>query len=322
MSDTRRVFLVTGAAGFVGANLCRRLVSMNAEVHVLLRPTTRTWRIDDLRDKLQAHAADLCDEPRVSQIVDSVRPTVIYHLATHGAYPYQDDAEKILRVNVFGAWTLLNACSKAGYELFVNTGSSSEYGRKTFAMRETDLLDPDSFYGVAKSAQSLLCQQFARRSDSPIVLLRLFSVYGPYEERTRLIPHLMLAALTGAPIDMASPDTARDFVYVDDVVNALLMIDELKALRGEILNVGTGVQSSLAQVVEHTEAVCGRKLDVRWGGMKPRPWDSDVWVADVSKLRRLTGYGPDTPIREGLAACLAWFRDHRRFYEDGAPTKC
>jgi nucleoside-diphosphate-sugar epimerase len=201
--------------------------------------------------------------------------------------------------------------------LFVNTGSSSEYGRKAFAMRETDILEPDSYYAVAKAAQSLLSRHCSQASGLPIVTLRLFSVYGPYEEPTRLIPKLMMAALGGQPIDMVAPEIARDFIYVDDVVHTYLDIDHLKTLPGEILNIGTGVQSSLQDVVDTVNALCEAPLDVRWGNMESRPWDSDVWVGDISKAKRLMGSPPRTTLREGLSHSLAWYRAHQEMY-DGA----
>ena len=191
----RRAYLVTGGAGFVGANLCRRLVEQGEEVHVFARETTDLWRLEGIRDRLHLHEVDIRDAARVTEAVEDIRPAVIYHLATHGAYHYQRDADTILLVNVFGFWNLVNACDRVGYELFVNAGSSSEYGRKEFAMRETDILEPDSYYAVAKSAQSLLARLCSRMTDRPIVTLRLFSVYGPWEEPTRLIPRLMMAAI-------------------------------------------------------------------------------------------------------------------------------
>jgi nucleoside-diphosphate-sugar epimerase len=315
MANARR-FLVTGAAGFVGANLCRRLVARGEEVHVILKATTRPWRLDDIQSRLHAHQADLTDAAAVDRVIEEVRPSVIYHLATHGAYHYQGDAEQILKINVLGLWNLLRACNRVDYELFVNTGSSSEYGAKPFAMRETDVLDPNSFYAVAKSAQSLLCQHMGRTSDRTIVTLRLFSVYGPYEEPKRLIPNLMAAALGGRAIEMVSPETVRDFVYVDDAVDAYLEIDRLKQISGEILNVGTGAQTTLMQLVATMGAVHGRSIQAQWGKMAPRAWDSSIWVADVSKLRRLLGSVPRTNLEQGLSRTLAWFREHQHFYRD------
>jgi nucleoside-diphosphate-sugar epimerase len=305
---------VTGAAGFVGANLCARLVERGEEVHAFAKPETSLWRLTELADRLEVHFGDITDAAAVDRIVETIRPTVIYHLATHGAYHYQDSAEQILLVNVTGLWNLVRACTRVGFELLINTGSSSEYGFKEFAMRETDVLEPNSFYAVAKSAQSLLCQHVGRSTRSAVVTLRPFSVYGPYEEPTRLIPHLMLAAIDGKPIEMASRQTVRDFVYIDDVVDVYLEIDKLREMAGEILNVGTGVQTSLAQLVAAMDEVNGAPIDARWGELPPRSWDSSVWVADVSKLRRLLGFVPRTTVRQGLATSLDWFRRHRQAY--------
>lgn len=315
---TKRAFLVTGAGGFIGANLCRRLVTAGEEVHVLVKPTTRMSRLDDIKDRFHTHHADLCDAQQVDRVINEIRPSVIYHLATRGAYPTQTDGEGILLINVFGTWNLINACRRHGFELFVNTGSSSEYGRKPFAMRETDVLEPDSYYAVAKCAQSLLARHCSMLSELPIITLRLFSVYGPYEEPSRLMPRLMMAALFDEEIEMVDPHTARDFVYVDDVVDVYLDIDHLKSLPGEILNVGSGVQRSLAEVVETTESVLGRKIAaLRWGKMPPRVWDTTVWLADVSKLRHLTGRYPATTLREGIEKSLTWFREHSEQYRQG-----
>lgn len=311
---SKRVFLITGAAGFVGANLCRRLVAMDEEVHIFVRPSSKLWRLEDILDRLHRHHVDLCDADAVKAAVNAIRPTVIYHLAAHGAYPFQTDGDQILLVNVWGLWNLVQACNVHGYELFVNTGSSSEYGRKQFAMRETDLLEPESYYAVAKAAQSLLAAHCSRMTDLPIVTLRLFSVYGPYEEPSRLIPHVMMAALTGKPVNMVNPQVTRDFVHVDDVVDVYLSIDRLKELRGEVLNVGTGIQNTLADVIAVAQAATGRTLQVRWGEMAPRPWDTTVWVGDVSKLRRLTGSTPRLTLAEGFTRSLPWFEAHQAFY--------
>jgi nucleoside-diphosphate-sugar epimerase len=318
----KRVFLITGAGGFVGANVCRRLVENGEEVHALVRPSTSLWRIADIRDRLHLHQADICDAPRVDEAVKAIRPTIIYHLATRGAYPHQNDEDSILLTNVFGLRNLFRACEDQGFELFVNTGSSSEYGRKAYAMRENDILEPDSYYAVAKAAQSLLSRLYARLHDCPIVTLRLFSVYGPFEEPSRLIPRLITAAANDRPVDMASRRTARDFVFVEDVVDTFVNIDPLLEIRSEILNVGTGVQSSLQDVVETIEQCSGCSPPVRWGHMEPRPWDSEVWVADVSKLRHLTGNSPRTTLREGLAKTWAWYQAHPELYEPGGAAEC
>jgi nucleoside-diphosphate-sugar epimerase len=306
--------LVTGATGFVGANLCHRLAELGCEVHALLRPGSDRWRIADLSEQLHIVEADLLDADAVAQAVRAADPTVVYHLAAHGAYPNQADMTRITLTNVNGLVHLLTACAGSHCRLFVNTGSSSEYGRKLFAMRETDALEPTSYYAVAKAAQTLLCQAATRSSSFPIVTLRLFSVYGPYEEPGRLVPNLMRAALLGETIDMVDPSTSRDFIHVDDVIDLYLMADRLAGLSGEILNVGTGVQTSLESLVATVGEVHGEPVDARWGSMDARPWDTSTWVADVSKTRRLLGWQAPTGLREGVARSLAWFAAHGERY--------
>jgi nucleoside-diphosphate-sugar epimerase len=300
--------LVTGAAGFVGAVLTRRLLSDGHDVHTVSKSSTAQWRLGGLEPDLQQHQVDLRDEDGVRSVVASIRPEVIYHLATHGAYPSQTDADGIIQTNIVGTWNILKALGHIDYEVFVNSGSSSEYGFKDYAMRETDLLEPNSYYSVAKCAQTLLCQHVAKTESRPITTFRLFSVYGPFEEPSRLIPTLIRRCLEGEDLTLVDPEIARDFVYVDDVVDAYLCTDKLAQLRGEIINIGTGIQSPIRLVAElilhHTRA----RVACHWGAMPARIWDAKTWVADCTKSARLLGWRPTTMLSEGLERTIAWMR--------------
>ena len=308
-----RRFLVTGAAGFVGARLARTLASRGDEVHAVVSPASHRWRLES-EPRISVHVADLCDADALTRTVREARPDVIYHLAAHGAYPHQTDAARILRTNVLGTELLLRTCEAQGYELFVSAGSSSEYGSKTEPMRESDLPEPNSPYAVSKVAQTLLCQQRAAAAGLPIVVLRLFSVYGPLEEPTRLVPTLLRAILAGTEIAMTSPKTSRDFIHVDDVVAAFLQVDALRKLGGEVLNLGTGIQSSLEDVVAAAERASGKTARCVWNSMAPRSWDTTTWVADVTKLREKLGFTAPTSLVEGLRATFGWLREHHREY--------
>ncbi len=301
-------FLITGAGGFVGACLTRRLLREGHSVHVIIRRETDMWRLKDIEGQLNIFRGDLTDSHFVTEAVQEIQPRVIYHLAAHGAYPTQNDAEKIITTNVLGTWNLLQACSSIDYEVFVNTGSSSEYGFKNAPMKEEDVLEPNSYYAVAKSAQTLLCQHVGRSQKKPICTFRLFSVYGYYEEATRLIPTLVRACLRGEKLEMVSPTTARDFVFVEDVLDAYLCLDRLKNLRGDILNIGTGRQRSLKEVVEEGIALTGANIEVTWGTMAPRIWDASVWLADIEKSKRLLNWEAKFSLREGLGKTIEWFK--------------
>jgi len=307
-------FLITGAAGFVGSCLAERLVKQGEEVHAFVKPETNLWRLENIKKKLNLVKGDLTQQDFVSRAVKQIKPTVIYHLATHGAYSTQDNAERIIATNVFGTWNLLNACADINYKIFVSTGSSSEYGFKTSPMKEMDLLEPNSYYAVAKSAQTLLCQHVARSQKKPIVIFRLFSVYGYYEEASRLIPTLVTRCLDKKDLEMVSPETARDFIFVEDVIEAYLNIERLRRLSGEIINIGTGLQSKLKDIVQQVLQLTQAKVQVKWGSMPPRIWDTNVWVADMTRAKMVLGWKAKHSLKEGLTKTVEWIKINRNLY--------
>lgn len=311
----KRIHLVTGGTGFIGSQLIRRLINNGEDVHIIVRKEARFWRIEDIRHKVACHTSDLSDTDELRKIIEKIRPQVIYHLATYGAYPHQNEPDKIIKTNILGTWNLLKASSHIDYELFVNTGSSSEYGFKELPMKETDLLEPASYYAITKASQTLLCFHIARNEKRPIVTLRPFSVYGPYEEPTRFIPTLMNALYRKEKMNLVSPQISRDYIYVEDVINAYLLIDKFKNFTGKIFNIGTGVQSSIKDVVETAIKVTGETADFRWGQMTPRAWDTNNWVADISKARQLLNWSPKVSLEEGLSLMWEWFKSNSVLYE-------
>ncbi|OGX19181.1 MAG: hypothetical protein A3K83_04615 [Omnitrophica WOR_2 bacterium RBG_13_44_8b] len=181
-------------------------------------------------------------------------------------------------------------------------------------MRETDILEPASYYAVSKCSQTLLCYHIARDEKKPIVTLRPFSVYGPYEEPGRFIPTLLEALYLREKMNLVSPEISRDHIYVDDMVNAYLLIDKLKKYGGEIFNIGTGIQYSIKQVVRAAVKVTGKTADFRWGKMKKRPWDTTNWVADISKARKFLVWAPRINLERGLGLAWKWFERNYNFY--------
>jgi nucleoside-diphosphate-sugar epimerase len=306
--------LITGAAGFVGANVLRRVATTDAEVHALVPAGADLWRITDQASRISIHEGDLVDRVAVERSVRAIRPRVIFHLAAHGAYPHQTDAPRIVRSNLEGTINLLDACAHAGFSAFVHSGSSSEYGIKHEPMREDMRLDPNSLYAVAKAAATLYCRHVAVSRQLPVITVRFFSAYGPWEEPGRFVPTLLSALLDGTLPPLVTPTTARDFIYVDDVVEACLATAARAPLGGEILNVGTGVQRTVREAVDTAMSVAGVSLEPRWASMPGRSWDADTWIADASHLQQVTGFRARHDLRDGLSRTLDWLRTHRDRY--------
>jgi nucleoside-diphosphate-sugar epimerase len=298
--------LVTGGAGFIGAAAIERLLEGGIEVHALLRPDADTWRLREVLGRVRRHDVDVVDADGVASAIRAARPAAVVHLATHGAYESQGDARRILATNVLGTFNLLESSLSAGVKVFVNAGSSSEYGGRREPMREADRLQPNSVYAVAKAAQTHLAALMAAQGPTAVVTFRLFSAYGPWEEPTRLLPTIIRRARAGLPLEMASPETARDFVYIDDVLRALLDFAPLRASSGEVFNLGSGVQSTLRDVVAAVQDVVGRRSPVQWGAMPSRGWDTDRWQADIGKVRQALGWSPRYSLPEGVARMAEW----------------
>ena len=308
-SRVSKRILITGASGFVGANLARRAVGDGHEVHLLLRATHRNWRLRSLADSTATHTVDLKDRRAVQRAVTAIRPHWVFHLAAYGAYSTQTALERMVATNVWGCVHLLDACRDAGAESFVNAGSSSEYGHKDHATREDEALEPNSHYAITKAAATHYCQLTARTHDVNAITVRLYSVYGPLEEPTRLIPTLIVHGRQGQLPPLVSPHTSRDFVYVDDAVDAMMTLAAAPSVpRGAIYNVCTGVQTTMREVVDLARGAMHVTAEPAWETMPERAWDTSVWVGSPARLEREIGWRAPTGFADGFRRTLQWLQ--------------
>jgi nucleoside-diphosphate-sugar epimerase len=302
--------LLTGAAGFIGANLARRLIELGAKVHAMVRPPTSLWRLEDVATGLQIQRVDMTDRASLEDAVRTAAPDVLFHLAATGAARHDGDLEQLFRTNVLGTVNLLAASEPLSYSRFVHVGGSSEYGPRKAPLRESDCPNPVTPYGASKAASTIACQQFARAHRRPIVILRPFSVYGPWEAPSRLIPTATLAAFEGAELPLTPPGYRRDFVYVGDVVDACLLAATADVPAGDVVNVGTGREWTNEEVVRAIERVSGRPIHTSVGQYRPRLSDTEHWVADTSKAERVLGWKAGRTLNAGLEESVSWWSAH------------
>lgn len=312
MAARHRV-LITGGSGFVGACLARDLIAGGHDVHLMLRPEAKLWRLAGLTGRYTAHWADLRDAADVRKAVDACRPEVIYHLATHGAYPFQTGRAAMLTTNFTGTAHLLDALKDHDYRALVYTGSSSEYGHKNGPMREGDVLEPRTDYAVAKAAASLLCQAEGRQG-RPVVTVRVFSAYGPWEEPTRLVPYVMDCCARGINPKVTDGWQPRDFIYVDDVIALLKIAANRPELRGQILHAGSGWRHTVRDMVRTIVNVCAQgRIRALFGSEHARTGEPESWLASIEQTTRMTGWTPVHDLQSGVRHMWEWYnRDRRR----------
>lgn len=310
-----KVVLVTGGTGFIGANLVRRLVAKGFEVYCAVRPSSNFWRLEEIKDKVKLINLDLLDTKEARGMIGEIGAEYIFHLATYGGHPVQSNEQKIFETNVLGTVNLVNAAAKFGFKRMIVTGSSSEYGPKTEAMKETDNPEPNTTYGKSKLAATRFCQHKAQKEKLPIVIFRPFSVYGPWEERTRLIPTLIKRCLAGERLEMVDPKVARDFVYIDDIVEAFILALSNDKINGEVLNLCGGKQTAMKEVVGEVMSQTKAEVKVLWNQESAgRTYDVKTWVGDPKKIRELLGWQAKTSLPEGIKKTLEWFKEYAKFY--------
>lgn len=311
----RKRVLISGATGFIGANLVRKCLEAEAHVHIITRITSNKWRIRDVLEDVNEYCVDLLDYKKLKAIVFKVRPEIILHTAIYGSYPFQKDVNKIIQTNIIGTSNLINACSEVGFNFFVNTGSSSEYGIKDAPMNETDLLEPINIYGATKAAATLICQTKSKSEKLPIVTLRLFSPYGYYEEPTRLIPSVILACLRKENPRLLSPECVRDFIFIEDVVDASLMAIETPNSVGEVFNIACGKQVLIKEVFDEIFKLTGNDVQPLLGNIPKQPHEPNIWQANIAKAGDILNWSPKYSLHEGLSKTIQWFKENLSLYD-------
>ncbi len=315
MVKNKRI-LITGATGFIGSNLVRYFLKNGANIFICTLRTSDKWRIQDILKDISEYSVDLRDLVRLKKIIKITKPHIIIHTAIYGGYIFQKDTHKIIETNFTGTVNLINACKYTDYELFINTGSSSEYGIKLKPMKETDVLEPLDEYGVYKAAATLYCHAFARKENRPIVTARLFSPYGYYEEKTRFIPSLILSCLKFKNPRLSLPNSVRDFIFIDDIMEAYKKIIENKDnIAGEIFNLGFGCQHTVGEVARYIVKLTGNRVNLDWGKVNNPRQEPKFWQADISKAKKLLGWHPEHHFKSGLVKNINWFKGHITKYE-------
>lgn len=300
--------IVTGAGGFVGAHLLRFLQARRDDVFGTAR-TTEGWRFEAF-DLQRGFATPAVEE--TLRVLGTVRPRTIFNLAAHGAYSFQNSAQNIAKTNfadlvAISEWAEKNDCA------IVQAGSSSEYGWNSAGPAEDAVLMPNSLYAVTKAAASHWLGYRARVSDLPACVLRLYSVYGPGEDPARLFPTLVRNGLNGEYPPFAAREATHDFVFVDDVVEAFVRAGAMvrTQARGAILNIGTGVKTSMSDLARATLDEFDLDGTPAFGGAK-KAWDLEEWFGDPRKAQEVLGWQARTPLSEGLHQTRLWYEQGAR----------
>jgi UDP-glucose 4-epimerase len=303
--------LVTGAAGFIGSHLTRRLLEEGAGVHVFLRKDSNQFRIRDFIGNLTVWHGDLRDYPSISSCIKNSKPQIIFHLAALRNVKRDPELiEPMIDVNIKGTVNLLRAIikEKITLERFINTGSSEEYGNGSVPFNEDQKEIPVSPYSASKVAAVYFCQMLYRTMGLPTVTLRPFLTYGPYQDIDMFIPSLIYHCIEGKDFPMTEGDQTREFNYIDDIIEAYLLAARCPNVSGEIINIGNGIEYRIKDVAKKIVHIMGEPIRLLIGALPKRAGETEHVFCSNEKAKGLLKWSPRINLNEGLERTIDWYK--------------
>ena len=306
--------LVTGAGGFIGAHLAAQLVSSGAQVRGLVRYNSRNergalaWLDPDVGSEIEVVSGELRDVESVARAVQGVE--VVFHLGAQIAIPYSYvNPRDFLEVNALGSLNVAQAALSAEVQRVVHASTSEVYGSaRTVPITEDHPLEPQSPYAASKVAADKLMDAYYRSFELPVTIVRPFNTYGPFQSARAIIPAIVSQALAGGPVRLGSLHPRRDLTFVEDTAAGFIAAARASGVVGRTIQLGTGEDVSVGDLVELVEELCGTRLVVEQEAERVRPEKSEVdrLVSSPALARELTGWQPTVALRTGLARTIEW----------------
>ena len=334
---TQRKVLITGTAGFIGFHLATLLLAEGFIVHgfdgmtdyydVSLKQRRHQMLLQN--PNFAATEGMLEDQALFDRVADDFAPDVIVHLAAQAGVRYSlENPRAYLDANVIGTFNVMEAARRLKVEHLLMASTSSVYGaNEDMPFAETDKADTAlTFYAATKKANEAMAHSYAHLWDLPTTMFRFFTVYGPYGRPDLALFKFVDAILDGRPIDIYNHgDMHRDFTYVTDLVRGIRLLIDTPPVRPDnrevpegdslspvapyrIVNIGNSAKVRLLDFVEAIEEELGQKAIRNY--MPMQMGDVPATWANAELLKTLTGYKPQTDIKDGIREFVAWFRDY------------
>ncbi len=314
--------LVTGGCGFIPSNFIRHLLAHTPYDVVSLDALTYAGNIDNLRDvmgheRLSFVHGDIRDPELVRDVVAEVDVIVNAAAESHVEKSIEQGGSEFVKTNVVGTQILLDAIRQAPVDRFILISSSEVYGTAERApMDEEHPLNPRSPYAATKAGADRLAYAYYVTYDLPIVIVRPFNNYGPYQHPEKVLPRFIIQALSDEPLTVHGDGHAsRDWLYVEDDAEAIeaIIAAPTERVAGEVLNVATGIDISVTEIADVVLDTLGKPRSLKVH-VEERPGQVDRHIGSIDKLERLTGWRARTSFPQGLERTVAWYRDNEAWW--------
>ena len=317
--------LITGAGGFIGSHLTKKLVSMKADVRALVRYNSRgdhgmlEFMPAEMKEKVDIIMGDLRDAETILNTVKNI--DIVFHLGALIAIPYSYlRPREVIETNIMGTLNVLNAARASNVKKIIHTSTSEVYGTSRYVpIDENHPLQGQSPYSASKIGADKIAESFYRSYDLPVATIRPFNTYGPGQSSRAVIPTIISQALKSDTVYLGSLHPTRDLTYVEDTVNAFIKVAESDRSIGEVVNIGSNFEIPIGELAEKIFTLMGKPLKIISTDERSRPEKSEVerlW-ADNSKAGQLIGWAPRVTLDDGLEKTIEWIRENiERFKTD------
>ena len=317
--DSKRI-VITGANGFIGANLCHHFSSRGHELYAILRKDANMWRLDGIKENMHLIFISDFTTKSLTKMFQEIRPQVVLNTVGADQKEFLTHPEGNWNSNFMTLVKLVNSLKDLAIERFIHAGSSFEYGNVSSSnnlLSEGIECQPISEYAISKLLQSEYLKLTSSLYNFKSVILRIFNVFGPFESQNRLVPHVILNALKNEKITIFNPTISRDFIYIDDVINAFQKsIDFNGDLTHSIFNIGSGLGTSVSTIVDNVLKLTKSKSKINFVSGDNRPENSlPSPVADIALARKVLKWSPINSINDALRKDITWFTQNRADYE-------
>lgn len=303
-----RIF-ITGAAGFIGSHLTRRLLKEGKIIGIQMRENSDLSRISDLFPALKIYSFDIRDTQKVITSIEDFQPDIIIHLAAYYALEQELNIGELITTNVTGTLNIFEAARQVNVMGIIHISTEAVYKEQAIPLKETSPLMPRNIYALSKVQTEEICFYYVNRFNIKSLMFRLFTPYGSNDHERKLIPFIIRNLLHNTSPQLTSGKQQWDFIYIDDVIEAFLLgIRRIPQLKGcEIYNIGSGNPISIRNVGEIIHGIIHSESQLLWGSIPHR--HDEIWynAANIDKARDYLGWEPRISIYEGLTKTVEWY---------------
>lgn len=299
--------LVTGGTGFIGGHLVKRLEDFGNEICVIVKRQPQNNNLDASNTFYKP--VEISDYSSIDSVIKRFRPNVIFHLAAIVTASREFSLiDKMIEVNLTGTTNILRSISELQeLEVMINFGSSEEYGNQSIELKETVREEPSSPYAIFKLVTTKLCNIFSLIYNLPIITIRPANIFGPGQGLDKFIPYVITKCLNNEQINMTLGEQKRNFLYVEDFVNAILLIASKERRLEQIYNVGSDSTLTLKEITETIKRLTHSNSHINYGAIEYRTNEMMAFEMNIDKIIDL-GWKQEYDLIESLKKTIEFYK--------------